>query len=222
MSDDVGVTRYPGYDVLAKRDSPSWDAITREVVDQRLGMSLQPRFLDQTQWIVAVALCGCVVAQPADRPPVPVACMLDARLLENEGDGWRNARLPPLQDAWRIGLVALDAESRAAHDMTFAQLQHDAQRALLESMQRGELVGAAWQGMPSALFFSERVLRDLYGAYYSHPASWSEMGFGGPANPRGYVRLYKNRRDPWEAMESAPDATAAERAATSRRNTHVR
>ena len=222
MNDEVAATRYPGYDVLAKRDTPAWDPITREVIDKRLGASSQPEFLDDTQWTAAMALCACIVAQPAGRPAVPVAAMLDARLLENQGDGWRNARLPPLRDAWRTGLSALDDESRAAHGVPFAQLQNAQQLSLLEAMQRGELTSAAWQGMPADLFFSDRVLHDLYGAYYSHPDSWSEIGFGGPANPRGYVRLDKNRRDPWEAIEAPPDASAEERAEIGRKNAHVR
>ncbi|MGH6677602.1 MAG: gluconate 2-dehydrogenase subunit 3 family protein, partial [Bradyrhizobium sp.] len=41
---------------------------------------------------------------------------------------------------------------------------------------------------------------------YAHPAAWSEIGFGGPASPRGYVRLGANRRDEWEAAEHAPDS----------------
>jgi hypothetical protein len=41
---------------------------------------------------------------------------------------------------------------------------------------------------------------DLCGAYYSHPFAWNEIGFGGPASPRGYVRMDFNRRDPWEAQ----------------------
>jgi hypothetical protein len=49
------------------------------------------------------------------------------------------------------------------------------------------------------------VLHDICGAYYSHPHAWSEIGFGGPANPRGYVRIYFDRRDPWEATEAKPD-----------------
>ncbi len=40
---------------------------------------------------------------------------------------------------------------------------------------------------------------DICGAYYSHPFAWNEIGFGGPASPRGYVRMDFNRRDPWEA-----------------------
>jgi hypothetical protein len=222
MSNDAAGTRYPGYDVLAKRDTVSWDPVTREVVEERLATPRQPRFFNPTQWAAVVALCACVVAQPDDRPAVPVAALLDARLFKNQGDGWRDARLPPLRDAWRIGLAALDAESRAVHEMVFATLKLEQQITLIGSMQRGESRDREWQGMPPELFFSERVLHDLYGAYYSHPAAWSEIGFGGPANPRGYVRLYKDRRDPWEAVEVAPGASADERARASKENGHVR
>ena len=222
MSNDGAVTRYPGYDVLAKRHTPSWDAVTRKVVEERLATPLQPRFFNPMEWAAVGPLCICVVAQPVDRPPVPVAALLDARLFGSQGDGWRDARLPPLRDAWRIGLAALDAESRAAHGVLLAQLLLEQQMALIGAMQRGELHAAGWHGMPPELFFSERVLHDLYGAYYSHPAAWSEIGFGGPANPRGYVRLYEGRRDPWEAVETAPDASEDQRVKVSRENDRVR
>ncbi len=58
--------------------------------------------------------------------------------------------------------------------------------------------------MPPAEFFRLSVLRDIVGAYYSHPTAWSELGFGGPASPRGYVRMDFDRRDPWEAIEATP------------------
>ena len=69
-------------------------------------------------------------------------------------------------------------------------------------MQKGELDGPFWRGMPSDLFFSKRVLHDIVGAYYAHPTAWSEIGWAGPASPRGFVRLDKNMRDPWEAAEA--------------------
>ena len=58
--------------------------------------------------------------------------------------------------------------------------------------------------MPPELFFAKRLLHDVVGAYYAHPAAWNEIGFGGPASPRGYVRMNFDRRDPWEAAEARP------------------
>ncbi|MGH8181653.1 MAG: GMC family oxidoreductase [Steroidobacteraceae bacterium] len=42
------------------------------------------------------------------------------------------------------------------------------------------------------------------GGFYAHPTSWSEIGYGGPASPRGYVRMDYDRRDPWEAAQARP------------------
>lgn len=69
-------------------------------------------------------------------------------------------------------------------------------------MQDGRLDHPAWGGMPAALFFYQRLLHDITSAYYSHPTAWSEIGFGGPASPRSYVRLGANARDPWEPAEA--------------------
>ena len=38
----------------------------------------------------------------------------------------------------------------------------------------------------------------------TYPASWNEIGFGGPACRRGYVRRNFDRHDPWEAAEATP------------------
>jgi hypothetical protein len=199
-----GTPRYPGYDVLRKRHSPSWDETTRRVIDERLAASRGPTFLDDAAWRTLDALCGRIVPQPADRPPVPLAAFVDARLQRNQRDGYRDARLPPLRDAWQRGLAALDAEAQSRYNVPFHRLDHNEQDALIEKMQAGELTDAAWQGMPPQVFFADRVLHDICAAYYSHPASWSEIGFGGPASPRGYVRLVAGRRDPWEAVEATP------------------
>jgi len=38
-----------------------------------------------------------------------------------------------------------------------------------------------------------------FATYCTQPAAWSEVGFRGPASPRGYVRHGFDERDPWEA-----------------------
>jgi hypothetical protein len=198
------LARYPGYDVLNKRDTPSWDDVTRKVIDERLATPREPRFFETVEWRALCALCASIIPQDERQPSVPVAALVDARLVENSGDGYRDARLPPMRDAWRIGLRALDAESRARHELPFASIDDNARLALLTDMQHGKLDRPEWLGMPPDVFFKDRVLHDICGMYYSLPDAWSEIGFGGPANPRGYVRMYFDRRDPWEAAESKP------------------
>ncbi len=193
--------RFPGYDVLAKRDSPSWNEQTRRVVDKRLAIPNQPKFLTAEEWQTLVAICDRIVPQPADRSAIPVAGLVDHKLDRNAGDGFRNAELPPLRECWRAGLAALDDEARQAHGTSFHLLSDAHKDELLKKMQGGELRGETWNGMPSDLFFKSRLVADIVKAYYAHPTSWNEIGFGGPASPRGYVRMDFDRRDPWEAAE---------------------
>ncbi len=196
--------RYPGYDVLAKRHTPSWNEKTRQVIDRRLALPRGPRFLDEARWRTLDAVCGRIMPQPKTRPPVPIAAMVDAKLFEDQGDGYRDFRLPPLREAWRRGLEALDGEARRRHRSGFDALDADEQDALLRAAQQGLLSGSDWDGMPSAVFFAKRLLVDIVEAYYGHPTAWNEIGFGGPASPRGYVRMNFDRRDPWEAAEAKP------------------
>ena len=55
--------------------------------------------------------------------------------------------------------------------------------------------------MSAKTFFKQRMAHDIVYAYYAHPTAWNEIGWGGPASPRGYVRMGYNERDPWEAAE---------------------
>ena len=38
-------------------------------------------------------------------------------------------------------------------------------------------------------------------AFYSHPWAWNEIGFGGPAYPRGYKNIGPDKREPWEVKD---------------------
>ncbi|WP_298109143.1 gluconate 2-dehydrogenase subunit 3 family protein [Bradyrhizobium sp.] len=196
--------RYPGYNVLNKRNSPSWNDQTREVIDARLAIDEDfHRFCDQAEWRALRAICEQIVPQPAHHfPKAPIAAMIDQKLYSGKGDGYRDARLPAQGDAWRKGLAAIDAEAALESGKSFCELGQEQQRAVLRKVQKGEVASPAWAGLPAQLFFAKRLLHDIVTAYYAHPASWSEIGFGGPASPRGYVRMNFDRRDPWEAAEA--------------------
>ena len=68
--------RFPGYDVLSKRHSPSWNEKTRQVIDARLALPREPRFLSPGEFRILDAICGRIVPQPGNRPPVPLAAMV--------------------------------------------------------------------------------------------------------------------------------------------------
>ena len=215
---DTTAPHYPGYDVLDKRHTPSWDALTRQVVDHRLAVPREPRFFTSAEWATAEAVCQRILPEPADRPHIPLVALLDAKLLANVGDGFREGNMPYMREAWQQGLAAIEVESAARHGgRAFPRLDTAEKDALLGMMHRGELSDPAWDGLGAKEFFAKRILSDIPGLYYSHPTAWSEMGFGGPASPRGYVRMELNRRDPWEAAEAKP----GEEARALRENKHV-
>ena len=66
--------RYPGYDVLQKRNSPSWNDKTRAVIDRRMAIDADHHaFFTDQEWPTMRAICDRIVPQPPDRlHPAPV------------------------------------------------------------------------------------------------------------------------------------------------------
>ena len=194
--------RFPDYDVLANRNTPSWNEQTRRVVDERLQIRDEPQFFTEDEWLTLRAVCSRIVPQPPGRErPIPVAAMIDRKMHQGKDDGYRLAEMPPMQQAWRQGLAALDEEAKLRFGARFHELPPGRQDSVLSLVQQGEVRVKGWRGLPAQKFFMKRVLHDAVSAYYAHPTAWNEIGFGGPASPRGYVRMDFNRRDPWEAKE---------------------
>ena len=203
MSDAPGSSApYRGYDVLDKWDSPSWDDATRDVIRERLSEIPERRFLTSDEWDTLSAVCDLLIPQP-DRPreAVPIAPWIDRKLERDERDGYRYADMPPLREAWRLGLRGIAEETQLRHGKRFAELSGAHQHGVLVAIQKGEVLSGVWARLPAKRFFTGTLLKSVVAEYYAHPAAWSEVGFGGPASPRGYVRLGQDQRDPWEAEE---------------------
>ena len=60
--------------------------------------------------------------------------------------------------------------------------------------------GDDWHGLPAKHVWSLWT-RYACAAFYSHPWAWNEIGFGGPAYPRGYKNLGPDKREPWEVKD---------------------
>ena len=195
MTERLTTGRYPGYDVISKRNTPSWNDKTREVIDARLAIVPRPAFLSADEWQTLVALCDRVMPQPEGRPHVPLAAYVDRQLLAGKTKGYRFADMPQPPEAWKRALAALDEVARREQGRTFAQLTQSDQDKMLCGMAEGAFHADALGGMPSKTFWTSHVIHDVISAYYAHPEAWSEIGWGGPASPRGYVRTGLDKRD---------------------------
>ena len=197
-------TPYDNYDVLDKWRSPSFDAVTRGVLTRRLHAVPERRVFSPDEFRLLEAICGRLIAQGDRSAPVPIAPFIDADLHDGKGEGFRQPTMPPPMEAWRQGLAGIEAEAMHRYVRPFADLPPDLQDATLKAVQSGEAHNPAFGNVPPKHFFDHVLLKSVVGVYYSHPAAWSEMGFGGPASPRGYVRTGLDARDPWEAPLAAP------------------
>ncbi len=57
-------------------------------------------------------------------------------------------------------------------------------------------------------------MRGVLSSFYSHPWAWNEIGYGGPAYPRGFARLGSGQREHWESppeFEQDPVRDVSER-----------
>jgi len=95
----------------------------------------------------------------------------------------------------------MDAVTRSRHGQGFAVCETQVQFEILAALQKGQV--AELQGFPQKELF-KKLLGLGVDACASHPAVWSEMGYAGPAYPRGYYRLDRRVRDPWEPQFAVP------------------
>jgi hypothetical protein len=129
---------------------------------------------------------------------VPVVEMLDKRLMAGETDGWHYADMPEDSRAWRQSLAALDDEADTVYGARFSKLPLDQQAGLVQAVQDAD----EWHGFAAKHLWSLWT-RYACTAFYSHPWAWNEIGFGGPAYPRGYKNMGVDRREEWERPEIA-------------------
>jgi hypothetical protein len=190
--------RFPGFDPLAQ--SKHWDLATASTVLARLGIPPGMRFFTPAEEAVATSLCDLLLGLDSE-PRVPVVELIDARLAEGETDGWRYEDMPEDGQAWRDSLRWLDDDAQAKFGRPFARCPADDQRELIQAVQ--DSGSADWHGMIAARVWSLWT-RYACTAMYAHPLAWAEIGFPGPAYPRGYKNAGVGRREPFEVRDTAP------------------
>ncbi len=206
MADDPRDTfhsRYPTYNVLDHADSPDWDEQTRRAVSERLAPTPAVRFFSDDEVRTLTAIVERIMPQPdrAGADKVPIVPWIDAKLYHDRRDGYRYADVPPQQEAWRHGIEGVDQTARLLYDHAFTELSGEQQDDVLRQVEHGNPPGTAWRHVAAARFFNRVLCVTVVRAYYSHPTAWSEIGYSGPASPRGHVRIWIGGVDPWEPHE---------------------
>jgi hypothetical protein len=205
--------RFPGFDVLGQ--AGRWDQITAGVVLARLAPPAELTFFTPAEVGVAAPLLDLLLAQDSD-PKVPVLALIDTRLATGETDGWHYDDMPEDAQAWRETLAALDTDAHTRHGTGFAELQGADQARLIQAVQDLAGDGQKWHRWPAGHVWSLWT-RYAATAFYSHPWTWNEIGFSGPAYPRGYLNPGINAREHYEVSDGddhdpVPFAARVERA----------
>lgn len=190
--------RFPTLDSAAHwRD---WDPATAGAVLPRLGPPQTVRYLTAEEQSIAAALCDRLLDLDDDCP-IPVVAMIDARLAEQETDGWRYQDMPEDGQAWRLSLAGLKADAAHRFQLPFTQLAPEQRDTLIRAVQ--DLGSTPWHEMPAVHVWSLWT-RYACTAFYSHPYAWDEIGFPGPAYPRGYKNIGVDAREGFEVPDARP------------------
>ena len=205
--------RYPDYDCL--EGGGHWDELTRRVVFERIEQAPPLRFFSDAEAATLEAFCDVVLAQDAE-PRIPVLAFVDRKLAEGRLDGYQYADMPDDRVTWRLVAEGLDQAAHEHGAEAFAGETTALQQRIVACFAHGELHRGVWLQLDPKRAWSV-VMRSVLAAFYSHPWAWNEIGFGGPAYPRGYARLGTGLSEAWEGAEALdvdPGPDVERRAAT--------
>ena len=191
--------RFPDHDVLAQVEH--WDPVTRRTVLQRVDSVPPIRFFSPAEAATLGAFCDVVMAQD-DEPRIPVLALIDDKLHARRLDGYRYEDMPDDGETWRRAALGLDqAAVNRGQAGGFAEATVEVQHEICAAFAEGSLSGGVWDELPATRAWGV-MTRSVVAAFYSHPWAWNEIGFGGPAYPRGYSRLGLGMREAWEGAEA--------------------
>ena len=198
------ITHYPDYDVMSLKEE--WDSNTREIVLKRLGPFPEKKLLSAHEQEMLKIISMHIIYDNHNDVIDWILHFIDKKLNNNIGESQRKPKVPPEKTLVKEGLKAIDEVAKQKYNNDFLNITIKQQFEILSALQLGKEVQIPeWSKIPQKALF-KKLAELIITAYYSHPIIWSEIGFGGPAYPRGYVRIEFGLADPWEAKKE--DATS--------------
>jgi len=190
-------TQYPSFNVLDEKDA--WDDHTQQIVTSRIDAIVAFQFLNEQEAELLGSVCSLLVDDTSEDALAFVVSHIDRTLFSSPGEGQRKVGVPAAPELIRQGLSALDQSSQQKYSASFAKLNVDGQKQLIQDISGGQAQPAeVWKGIPQKDLFN-KLMQFTVESYCSYPRVWSDIGYAGPAYPRGYVRTQLGQLDPWEA-----------------------
>jgi hypothetical protein len=164
-----------------------WDEATRRVVFDRVENVPPIRFFTPEEARTLRSFCDVVMAQDGE-PRIEVLNYVDQKLFEGRLDGFQYDDMPDDREVWRLVARALGE--------AYSDLPRERQQEICGEFADGRLplpipVEKAWKV----------VTRGILSSFYAHPQAWDEIGFPGPAYPRGYSAFGIGGREQWEPRQ---------------------
>ncbi|MDW7672949.1 MAG: gluconate 2-dehydrogenase subunit 3 family protein [Bacillota bacterium] len=192
-------THYPSYDIMALQDE--WDSNTKEIVKKRLGPFSKPKFLKEKEVTLLAKISEHLTFDNRDEIIQWIIHHADQKLQTVIGEGEKKPEAPAEKVLVRKGLEAIDKLAETKYGKEFLKIDTKEQFGILAALQLGKADQLPeWSIIPQKELFN-KLAEIAISAYYSHPTVWSEIGYGGPAYPRGYYRIEFGLADPWEAKK---------------------
>lgn len=188
-------TYYPTYDVFSEKNE--WDENTKEVIQNRVhateGNVLTPEMKRTLQ-----AFSKSLFPSHVGEQTLSVSLILDHRLTEKKLKSYpKNSHLSK-EEIILHGLVYAEEECIVYDQNPFYQMNDKERMKKILSWKHQLGEEAIWKQMSCDLFYST-LTSEILKIIYSDPSIWSNIGYGGPAYPRGYYAFGPRQFDSWEA-----------------------
>ena len=193
---------YPAGSVRALLPTEWVTAATRDALNERLKPlpDAPPRCFTPAQFDAAVALLSIMLPVRETPSPREIASMIDTRLYEGQGDGWRYDVWGPDEVLYKTGLDILNDWAKTHENKLLPEMDAEERETfLLFYRDIGRQSPAAALNRFFEEFFAEAMQY-----YASHPLVQEEIGYAGMADGRAWKDIGLNQREDRE-----PEAGAA-------------
>jgi hypothetical protein len=189
---------YPSYDVLTEREN--WDSVTQNVITDRTNPARENYFSPEDKELL-INLLPYLFPSHLGELSIDVITLFENRCANGKVVGYPlGSKLKKLQII-HLGLENMQKQLYTQYETSFSNLTEDMKKKFIEDIQQNIGYLNIWEQVNPSLFF-KTLMKELVQLVYSDPSIWSDIGYGGPAYPRGYYAFGPEQFDSWEAKRN--------------------